>query len=74
MTQRQIVRKVLEDANDWLPTYELMQRATKYGWIGSEGGRRLRELFALGLVEKKREGKYEYYKLKLKEPYQTRLI
>ena len=58
----------------WQPTHLLQSIDTEYGFIGSSGEQRVRELAANSpkvmalhpelkdAVEKKREGKYEYFK------------
>lgn len=74
MTQRQIVLKVLEESHDWVPSYDLVKRSTVWGWIGTSGDRRARELYEMGLAERKEEGQYAYFRMKLKEPMQMRLI
>jgi hypothetical protein len=74
MTQKQIILKILKENNDWVPSYDLVKRATKYGWIGTSGDRRARELTEMGLVERKEEGPYAYFRFKPSEPYQMRLI
>jgi hypothetical protein len=55
----------------WVATYECQSRETDFGFIGSSGEQRVRELArnAPGIpedlrdkVEKKRDGKYEYFR------------
>lgn len=73
MTQEAIVLKYLqflrnENPEDgWIEVWKLAKTDTPYGWLGSEGGRRARELYKRGSLEKKRVGKYEYYRYKIVE-------
>ena len=65
MKQKQIIIKYMQDQPDRkFFTYELTQKSTPYGWLGSQGDRRLRDLFKEGILLKEREGKYERYWLK----------
>ena len=59
------------EAPNWQPTHFLQSRETEFGFIGSSGEQRVRELARndtaipkelVGKVEKKREGKYEYFR------------
>ena len=52
MTQKQILLEVLKD-NEWHFYYELIRVETNFGYLGTEAGRRLRELYKDGLVEKR---------------------
>lgn len=74
MTQQQIILKLLEESNEWTPSYDLVKRSTKYGWIGTSGDRRARELAEMGLVERKEEGQYAYFRVKQKQPKNLQLI
>ncbi len=62
MTQATIILKVLRDAQNWVPSYHLQKVNTKYGWLGSSGDRSARRLAEGGLIERKQEGKYAYYR------------
>jgi hypothetical protein len=53
MYQKEIVLKVLRRRNKWTPYYYLVREETHWGWLGSSGDRRARELRAEGLVESK---------------------
>lgn len=64
MTQKLIVYNYLKQRNDWVRSLELANIVTDWGHLGSEAPRRCRDLYAEGLVEKKRDGKYEYYRAK----------
>ena len=44
MTQQEIVLRYLDDQKDWLKTYSLTGIKTKWGFIGSQGDKRAREL------------------------------
>ena len=64
LTYPQIIKKVLQDNQDWMPSYYFSKVETNYGWIGSSGERRCRELAELGEIKRKIEGKYTFYKAK----------
>lgn len=69
MTQQEIILNVLEDAKDWLPSYNLIKTNTRWGWLGTSADREARRLTEEGHLERKREGKYTFYKLpEVKQP------
>ena len=43
-SQKEIILKYLNEVNDWVFSYELQGKNTKYGWLGSQADRRVREL------------------------------
>jgi hypothetical protein len=53
MYQKEIVLHVLKMNRKWTPSYDLIRVSTPWGWLGSSGDRRSRELRAEGLVESK---------------------
>lgn len=53
MTNKDKVLAVLKQKRKWTPSYDLYKVSTKWGWIGSSGDRRARELRAEGLIESK---------------------
>jgi len=71
-TTKQKIALVLEDRRgEWIPAYELIKVHTKYGWLGSSADREARYVAEDGkievdkrtiLVERKRDGKYAYYR------------
>jgi len=70
-TQWHIIVAYLWQQKTWLPTHSLQGVRTDFGFIGSSGEQRVRELArndecipaALrDKVEKKRDGKYEYFR------------
>jgi hypothetical protein len=70
-TQWHIIVAHLWRLKEWQPTHLLQSRETDFGFIGSSGEQRVRELARndtciphelVGKVEKKREGKYEYFR------------
>lgn len=72
----------LADSADWVKGYNLEKVNTKYGWIGSSGQRRCRELVEVGLhtidgvgyvVESGKEGKYVTYRAYSASPHVVRV-
>jgi hypothetical protein len=70
-TQWHILVAHLWKVREWQPTHLLQSRETEFGYIGSSGEQRVRELARndaaipkelVGKIEKKREGKYEYFR------------
>lgn len=64
MTLKQTILKHLDERKDWLPAYKLQSVETSFGWIGSSGSRRCRELYEAGLIERRLNGKYVEYRHK----------
>lgn len=63
MTQKNILVAYLRSRpRDWIPAYQLRSVRTPFGWLGHQADRRARELAEAGLVERKIEGKYSYYR------------
>ena len=46
----------------WIPAYKLRSIDTEFGWLGSQGDRRCRELAEKGTIERKLIGKYANYR------------
>ena len=63
LTQSQIILNVLEDSKFWIPSFDLIKVNTKWGWLGSSADRFARWLAEDGIIQKKREGKYVFYKI-----------
>lgn len=70
-TQWHIIVAHLWQQKDWIPTHLLQGRQTDFGFIRSSGEQRVRELARndptipeelRDKVEKKRDGKYEYFR------------
>ena len=64
MTDKQKILNHLRNTNDWIPNYNLQSKELSTGWVGSAGGRRCRELYESGLIERKLIGKIAHYKAK----------
>ena len=65
LSQKEIIRKLLrDDPEKWWFSYDLQKIGTKYGWLGTSGDRRARELRKAGILESKPSGQYEMYKYK----------
>ena len=62
-TQKEIIINYLRQTNDWIPSFKLRSIQTQFGWIGSQGDRRARELANEGKILHKIEG-YSYYRSK----------
>ena len=69
MTQKQIILNKLQESKDWTPAWDLEKVSTKWGWIGTSGSRRARELAVEGKIDHKIEGGYAWYRAK--EPQYT---
>lgn len=63
LTQSEIILKVLEENKDFVPSYNLIKMNTKWGWLGSSADRFARLLAESGIIQRKRDGKYTYYKV-----------
>ena len=44
LTQEEIILAVLEDVNDWTPSYNIIKVNTKWGWLGTGADREARIL------------------------------
>ena len=66
LTQSEIILNVLEDNGDWIPSYKIIKVNTRWGWLGTSADRFARWLVKDGIIQRKREGKYVYYKLLVK--------
>lgn len=61
---QKIILAYLELKKEWVPEYALRSTQTPFGWIGSSGDVRCREMARKGLIQRKVEGKYAYLKHK----------
>jgi len=66
MTQKDVIIRWLSIQDDWIPSFKLRGISTPFGFIGSQGDRRCRELFEAGKIQRKLIGKYVYYKVEPK--------
>lgn len=63
LTQREIILALLRSQpSRYFFSYELLKAETPYGWLGSQGDRRARELAEDNLIEVCHDGKYAEYK------------
>lgn len=71
-TLHDIICLHLADIGDWVPSYTLSKVQTKFGWLGSSGERRARELAegqwheykgVVYTVERRQIGKYTEYRV-----------
>lgn len=63
LTYEEIIMRVLEESNDWTPSFNLIKTNTKWGWLGTSADREARRLAENNLIERKRDGRYTYYRL-----------
>ncbi len=63
-TQKDIIVEYLSAVDKWLPGYKLSGVETPFGFIGSQGDRRCRELENSGDIQRRLNGKYVEYKYK----------
>ena len=61
-TQKDIILNVLREKQDWVASYNLEKIDTRWGWLGTSGLKRCRELEVEGKIEKKMEGGYVWYR------------
>lgn len=62
-TQEEKIISLLRLQDDWLPSWALIKVNTPLGWLGSGADRCARDMAEHNLIERKREGKYAYYRL-----------
>ncbi len=75
MTQKAIILKLLTDEPERkFYSYELIKANTKYGWLGTSGDRRARELAEAGAIMREEKGGYAVYFIKPKEPVTQTLL
>ncbi len=68
MTQKEIIILFLESLNgEWIREYKLVSTNTEFGFIGSSGSRRSRELAQEGIIERRISGKYAEMRIKPKD-------
>ena len=64
MTIKENILQTLKEAGTWVMGYDLEKVRTRYGWIGTCGGRRCRELAAEGKIDHEIRDGYACYKAK----------
>ncbi len=76
LTDRQIILKLISDEPyRKFKTHELMMKETRYGWIGTSGNVRARELAREGKINRNSEGDKEaLFWYKPEEPKQLSLL
>jgi hypothetical protein len=79
-TQWHVLTAYLWQQKSWLPTHALQSVKTDFGFVGSSGEQRVRELARndtcvpkelIGKIEKKREGKYEFFRFRPQDQRQA---
>lgn len=74
MTQKKIILKILDERYpEWVPVWNLMLADSVWGYLGTSGDRRCRELRADGQIEVKEVRGFAHYRI-IKEPVQLSLI
>lgn len=63
LTQGEIILKLLKEKKDWIPSWEIIKVNTVWGWLGTSADRAARTLVEDGIIQRKREGKYTYYRI-----------
>jgi len=66
MTQKQILINYLQESGKWIEGFKLRGFPTKWGFVGSQGDRRLRELAHEGKIDHKIENGFSFYRAKPK--------
>ena len=61
MTQKQIILNILREAKEPVPSYNLEKVSTKWGWLGTSGLKRCRELEVEGKIHKSYKDGYVWY-------------
>ena len=64
MTQKDIIVNYLKSQKDWVYGYKLIGIETPFGFLGSSGDRRARELAEEGAIERRIMGKFVQYREK----------
>ena len=62
LTYQEIILAVLNDIKDWTPSYNIIKTNTKWGWLGTSADREARRMAEEGIIQRKRDGKYTYYR------------
>jgi len=64
ITQKIIILNILREAKDPVPSYNLEKVSTKWGWLGTSGLKRCRELEVEGKITKTFKEGYVWYSAK----------
>lgn len=64
MTDKEKIVFYLREVNDWVPEYKLRSLDTRFGFIGFQGDRRVRELVESGILERRKVGKFAEVRFK----------
>ena len=60
-TQKEIILNILREAKEPTPSYNLEKVSTKWGWLGTSGLKRCRELEVEGKITKSFKDGYVWY-------------
>ena len=60
-TQAEIIKKMLDQSPDPVPSWALQKVNTPWGWLGTSAARIARKMAEAGEIERRRIGKYVYY-------------
>lgn len=64
MTQKEILVLHLRERGNWVKEYELYRTETRWGWLAPSAPRRVRELVADGILERRMNGRYAEVRFK----------
>lgn len=63
LTQKEIILRTLERADDWVVSWKIIKASTPYGWLGTSADRVARLLREDGLVESKDVNGYVHFRI-----------
>jgi len=61
LTQSEIVERVVRNATEPVPSWNLQKVNTPWGWLGTSGDRAARKLAEHGILNREMHGKYVFY-------------
>lgn len=67
-SQKEILVHLCKSYGTWIPSYKLIKAETQWGWLGTSADRQARLLVEEGILERRKNGKYSEYRMKVQEP------
>lgn len=61
LTQSEIIERVVRNATEPVPSWNLQKVNTPWGWLGISGDRSARRLAEHGILNREMHGKYVFY-------------